>query len=90
MSAPLHEHAALIERVAFQLRGLAGAFFATGNRDMADRLGDMAETLTEIAHGVRDESFRISGERLRDAQQATANMLNAALAMAEKADKERT
>lgn len=70
-----------IRKVAEDYRVLANSFMHTGNKIVAERLFDSADVLGVVVDKLIKLSSRIQSDRLRDAQQATHNMINVALAI---------
>ena len=62
---------------------LAEAFAATGNIHMYDELMELRASLVTACKLVEDGSSQMVRENFERSQEATANMINAALAMSE-------
>lgn len=75
-----------IEQVARSLDHLGDAFYTTGNRIVAERLSLEARTLRAQAKALEPIIGSVVDYIVRSADQASKNMLNAALAGAELAD----
>ena len=73
----------VIENNAYELERLSRAFYLTGNAHLAEILGSMAKELHKARKDIRRAVSKNVTERYNDAQQGTANMINACLAMGE-------
>jgi hypothetical protein len=61
------------------LEFLSTSFYATGNERMGEELGAISEAIGDANKAMNDATNMQVSERLSDAQQASANVLNAAL-----------
>lgn len=65
--------------VSRELEFLARAFAATGNERMADQLFELGESVKNCTKAVGDYQTRELNDRIKQGEQATQNMLAAAL-----------
>lgn len=85
----MHDIAETLRFVAFDVRILADSFYGTGNTYASGRLDRVADKLEEQAKRVSDScGDRVSSD-LHQAQQGTANMIHAAIAIATRVEAER-
>ena len=70
--------------VQLELVILASAFAATGNREVSENLYNQAQVITVACSKLTKTLADEANKRYQEAQQASANILNTALAMAEK------
>lgn len=77
----MHAAADKIKRVEARLQKLAGAFDLIGNPDVANRLIDMADDLAAVNLDVRGICGEQVTAEVKRAEEASNNMLRAALAV---------
>lgn len=68
--------------IGSELRRLAKAFRDIGNEHLFAELDEYSRELFACAREFAEYDCSVSAERLKDAQQATANMMGAVLAVA--------
>jgi len=66
--------------IVYELQSLASAFYRVGNTIISDQLFAMARSLEENNKIIGDSVSISINERLKDAQQSSANIFHAALA----------
>lgn len=76
-----------IDLAVFELAQLSSAFWITGNHDLSEKLSSLRNGLAESRKNIDDAVSRSIHEQFVATQQASANMINAALAVS-KLDKE--
>lgn len=73
-----------------ELEYLSKSLFIVGNETLAEKLATIAENVHNANINIRDDAATDLNQRFVDSQEATANMVNAALAgiLSEKENKE--
>jgi hypothetical protein len=69
-----------VNRVAYEMQCLADSFIDTGNKIVADKLGNWAQELIEVKETVRKAHSEDVFEMVKKAEQASKAVLDAALA----------
>lgn len=73
----LFESRGALQSISRTLDGMSNAFDATGNRAMAERLGDISDHLTAIGNELVDAHGRMQSEFLSESQRDTMSNLRA-------------
>jgi hypothetical protein len=76
----------MLDQMAGEQRFLASSFMHVGNRDVAAQLYEIAESIEAISEKWRESEGLDSTDRLRQAQDTSATILQAALAGAKLRD----
>jgi hypothetical protein len=80
----ISDETAHIRAIANELMNLSDSFADTGNIKMSDKLGFMSSDLIKIQEEINNAVGRDINDQFKVSQQATANMINAALAVGSK------
>ena len=75
-----------IDDISLSLRSLSAAFYKTGNSEFGETLYRYGESLEKNSYIITRAVGEQSTKSLEDAQQATANVINTALAMSKLED----
>lgn len=80
VKSTIYDYLHSLEQDVYHLRALADAFHRIGNSSLARELDFRANTIENATGGIREYICDVSSQRVTDAMQSSANMLNAALA----------
>lgn len=85
----IHQNNVKLNRVAASLHRLSECFWSTGNEAMGVKLGKFAEIISEATENMNKIVAAEIDRGFKDAQQSSANMLNAALVMSQLQEQKR-